>query len=97
MLHDWIEMSLRQYDDLAAWGFPADKLDLFLKKRAISYCIMKKPDDADSRYVFCSKTLLDSKSLSAGFNWKQKILFDLFKHCGPLFEMICALYGKKVC
>ena len=96
-LHDWIEMSVQQYRDLKAWGYPADKLDDFLKNRALSYCEKKKADASDKQYVFCSNVLLDSETIPSDFTWKRKVLLVLFKHCRPLFEFLCFLFGKKVC
>ena len=93
---DYYEMSMQQYYDLAAQGYPADKLDNYLKNRALSYCIMQKPDDSNARYVFCKNVLLESKSLLHNTTGKRKFMFLLFKYCRPLFEVCCILFGKKV-
>lgn len=95
-LHDWIEMYLQQYRDLAAWGYPQDKLDALLKNVAISYCIKKRPDNSDKNYEFCKKVVLESKNIPAEFTREKKLMFALFKYCRPLFEFVCGLYGRKV-
>lgn len=56
-LQDLFEMSMQQYQDLAAWGYPQDKLELRLQNIALSYCIRKKADAGDDHYVFCRKWL----------------------------------------
>ena len=96
-LHDRIVMSMQHYHDLAAWGYPKDKLDILLKNIAMGYCMNKRPDTTDVHYCFCTKVLRSSKSIPSHFTWKMKILFVLFKHCRPLFELICYLYDTKVC
>lgn len=96
-LHDGTKMVLQQYHDLMAWGYPPDKLEDFLKGHALGYCINKKPDASDKYYMFCENTLLDSNNIPANFTWKRKVLYVLFNHCRPLFEIICDLYDKKFC
>lgn len=92
--HDLIEMTLQQYHDLAAWGYPSDKLESLLLSRALAYCIRKYPDLTDPRYAFCSKTL-KSKSIPKNISLKSKVLILLFKYCPSLFESLCALGNKK--
>lgn len=96
-LNDWITMALQQYHDLTAWGYSPDKLNVFLKKTALGYCIKKIPDDSDEYYTFCAKVLRESNNIPFSFTWKQKILLVLFKYCRPLFELLCNLYHKKIC
>lgn len=91
---DLIEMGLQQYHDLAAWGYPADKLDALLLSRALAYCIRKKPDQSDPRYAFCAKTL-QTKKIPDSFSMKTKALIQLFKYCPSLFELFCVLGNKK--
>lgn len=94
-LNDMIKMFMQQYHDLAAWGYPKDKLEVLLKNIALTYCIRKKPDASDKYYPFYANVLLSSKSIPSNFTRKRKILYVLFKHCRPLFEIICDLFDKK--
>ena len=92
---DYFEMSLQQYRDLAAWGYPADKLEFLLHNIALTYCIRKKPNADDVNYVFCRNTLQSSKRIPEGFTWRRKVLFVLLKYCPPLFDLLCNLWGKR--
>ena len=94
-LNDRFELFMQQYYDLKAWGYPLDKLDELLKNIAIDYCIKKKPDISDERYVFCSNVLLESKHIPLDFTHARKVLFVMFKYCPFLFEKICNLAGKR--
>ena len=96
-LHDSIEMTLQQYNDLTTWGYPHEKMEKLLKNIALSYCMSKKPDAADENYIIYKKALLNSSGIPNYFTWKRKIMFLLFKYCRPLFEWVCVLYDKKIC
>ena len=96
-LNDRFGLFMQQYHDLEAWGYPADKLNAFLKNIAIDFCIKIKPDPSDERYVFCESVLLKSGSVPDNFVWERKVLFYLFKYCRPLFEVFCTLFNKKYC
>ncbi len=96
VLNDWFEMHRRQLQDLASLEmYPHERIDLELKRKSLTYCIMKKKDLSDSNYLFASQTLLNTKTIPEEFTWKQKILLFLFKHCSPLFDFICDAYGKR--
>ena len=94
-LRDRFAMFMRQYHDLAAWGYPQVKLELRLQNSALSYCIRKKADMADPDYVFCRKTLQGVKGIPKNFTWKRKVLFVLLKYCPPAFDLVCNLRGKR--
>ena len=96
-LQDWFAMFMQQYRDLAAWGYPKEKLELLLFNIAMGYCIKKKRDMSDSNYAYCEKALNTTVKIPEGFTvtWKRKALLVLFKYCPPLFELICALWGRK--
>lgn len=94
-LRDWFAMFMQQYHDLAAWGYPQDKLELRLQNIALSYCIKKKEDMADPDYAFCRKTLRGVKGILGNFTWRRKILFVLLKYCPPVFDLVCNLWGKR--
>lgn len=96
-LQDWIEMHEQRYHDLSGWGYPKDKLEGLLQSTALYYCILKKPDNLNNRYVFYAKTLRTAKTMPDSFSRKLKVLFFLFKYCPPLFELICSLWNKKKC
>lgn len=96
-LQDYYDMHMQQYRDLAVWGYPEDKLKCLLNNVAITYCMWQKPDANDVNYMFCRKTLQSAKHIPEDFTWKRKVLFVLLKYCPPLFELVCTLYGKKVC
>ena len=92
---DYFAMSMQQYHDLAAWGYPADKLKILLQNIALSYCIQKKADWQDTEYVFCHETLLSTPHIPEHFTWKQKIIFVMLKYCPPVFDLVCNLWGKR--
>lgn len=94
-LQDWVEMFRKQYHDLAAWGYPKDKLAILKNNFALSYCIMMKRDRGDSNSVFCLKTLQVINGIPSAFTWERKILFLLLKYCPPVFDLICNLWGKR--
>lgn len=94
-LRDWIQMFMQQYRDLAAWGYPADKLEALLNNIALSYCIRKKSNAEDANYVLCRNTLQSAKKIPADFTWKRRILFVLLKYCPPLFDLVCDMWGKR--
>lgn len=94
-LHDWFEMYMQQYQDLAVWGYPQDKLELRLQNIALTYCIRKKADAGDDHYVFCRKTIQDVKGIPKNFTWRRKILFVLLKYCPSAFDLVCNLWGKR--
>ncbi len=94
-LQDWFVMSLQQSRDLTAWGYPADKAEFLLHNIALTYCIRRKADEKDVNYILCKKTLLSAKTIPEGFSWRRKVLFILLKHCTPLFDMACILFGKR--
>jgi Glycosyltransferases involved in cell wall biogenesis len=85
----------QQYRDLAAWGYPPEKLDRLLKNIALTYCARKRKDAFDTDYAFYEKLLRSSKQIPEGFTWERKILFELFRYCPPLFEWVCNAWGKK--
>ena len=95
VLRDGFAMFMQQYHDLAAWGYPQDKLELRLQNSALSYCIRKKADMADPDYVFCRKTLQEVTKIPENFTWRRKILFFLFRYCPPAFDLACNLWGKR--
>ena len=96
-LDNWLEMNLLMYQGLLEKGYSKEILDVFLAKIAFVYCMKKTPDNSNAHYKFCADVMYNSKIIPKDFNWKQKYLFVLFKYCSPLFELICFLYGKKVC
>lgn len=96
-MHDWVVMLMQQYRDLAEWGYPIAKLDAWLKSTALYFCMKDYSSDSNARYAFCSKVLLSSKSIPGHFTWKSKVLFVLFKYFRPLFDLVCYIYGTKVC
>lgn len=94
-LRDWIEMYLLQYLDLAAWGYPMNKLKPLDINTALTYCIRKKPDTGDVNYVFCRNALRSAKMIPKDFTWRRKVLFVLLKHWPSLFELVCEMSGKR--
>lgn len=95
ILFDQFEMYMQQYRDLTAWGYPKDKMSSLLNSIALNYCMNKKPDTNDARYVFCRKVLQSVKMIPENYTWKQKVLFVLVKYCPPLFDAVCVLWGKR--
>lgn len=94
-LQDWYQMSLQQYCDLVAWGYPMDKAELLLHNIALTYCMRKKPDVTAANYYFCQKTLLSAKKMPEGFTWQRKVLFVLLNYCPLLFDLVCEMRGKR--
>jgi len=94
-IRDWFAMHMQQYHDLAAWGYPEDKLKRLLQNIALSYCIRRKADWQDANYVFCFKTLQVAHHIPEHFTWKRKILFVILKYCPPVFDLVCNLWGKR--
>lgn len=95
--HDWCTMSIQQYHDFVLWGYSQDKLDEMLQNIAMWYCIKAKPDNFDTNYAFCANFLNNCNIVANNFTYKRKILLFLFKYCKWLFDLTCALYGKKAC
>lgn len=94
-LRDWIEMYLQQYRDLAAWGYPPDKLESLVNDTALTYLIQKKPDAGDTNSVFCRNKLQSAKKIPDNFTWQRKVLFVFLKYCPPLFDLVCEMWGKR--
>ena len=92
---DWYAMFMQQYHDLAAWGYPEDKLERLLQNIALTYCIRRKADRQDDNYVFCFKTIQATHHIPENFAWKRKILFVLLKYYPPVFDLVCNLWGKR--
>lgn len=96
-LKDMLAMYIRRHNDLAAWGYPADKLDLDMKNIAMIYLIRKKADVTDPNYVKFSKLLRQTRRIPKNFTEERKLLFLLLKYSPPLFEFVCTVFGKKFC
>ena len=94
-LQDLFDMSMRRCYDLADSGIPPEKVNFLLQDIALTYCINKKVDMKDSKYVLCRKTLQDVKGIPKNFTWRRKILFVLLKYCPPVFDLVCNLWGKR--
>ena len=92
---DFFVMQMRQYKDLAAWGYPSEKLECLLQNIALTYCIRKKADWRDTDDVFCLKILKAARKIPEHFTWKRKVLFVLQKYCPPVFDLVCNLWGKR--
>lgn len=93
---DWFTMSMQQYRDLAAWGYPKERLDQKLKYIELAYCIKKTADETDSNYVFFKKSLRSLKTIPQSYSWDQKAMFLLLKYCPPVFELLCRELDKKI-
>lgn len=96
-LEDMLTMHIRRHNDLAVWGYPADKLDLDMKNIAMMYVIRKKADASDSNYMKFLKLLRQTKRSPENFTEERKLLFLLLKYSPPLFELVCTVLGKKFC
>lgn len=95
-VRDRYMLMMQQYSALKNWGgYPAEKLDALLQTIAMDYCIKRKRDVTDQDYVFCAGILRACNAIPAHFNCSRKVLFLLFKHCFPLFEMSCLMWNKK--
>ncbi len=94
-LQDWTTMAMRRYRDLAAWGYPEEKLAFLKKNYALSYCIRAKREKEDTNYILCLEELQSVKRIPSEFTWKRKVLFLLLKYCPPVFDLVCNLWGKR--
>lgn len=92
---DYFEMAMQRYRDLASWGYPSDLLKPLLQNNALTYCIRKKADLGDAKYLFCLKILQSEKSSLKNFSRDRKILFMLLKYFPSLFDLICVKWGKR--
>ena len=90
------ELNSQRYKDLVSWGYNSESLDYRFKRFALWYCIRKKKDPANADYVFLANGLR-SGSIPGRFSPRQKIQTALFKYFPSLFELLCALYGTKIC
>ena len=95
VIGDYFEMAMRRYRDLAAWGYPEERLEALLQNNALTYCIRKKSDMENSKHIFCLKTLQFEKGNLKNFSLDRKILYVLLNYCSPLFDLICVLWGKR--
>ena len=96
VFRDWFSMSMQQYRDLAAWGYPEDRLEQKLKYIELAYCIKRIKDETDADYVFFKNSLRSLKTIPKGFSWDQKVMFLLLKYCPPAFEFVCTMLDKKI-
>ena len=97
-LQDGIAMRLKQYRDLAAWGYYSpEKQKTVLFNLALEYCMQKRPDSTDLYYSYCADVVRHCQCNFAAYTWKQNVMLFLFRHFPFLFEWVCILYGKKVC
>lgn len=101
LLNDFYEMFTQQCDDLAAWGYPTNKLQAVLKVYSLKYCILfysikKKSFVSDERFALCANVLCNSKNIQIQLPWKRKALYVLFKYCRPLFKVLCFLHGRGI-
>lgn len=93
---DLFTTNYQRLQDLIRWKmYPPKIIDFEFKNLALTYCIWKKKDLSDPYYLFSSQTLRNTKTILKGFTWKRKILIILFKHCPPLFNLICIVCGKR--
>lgn len=95
-MKDWFQMCMLQYRDLAAWGYPSDKLNRLFYNILLFYCMKRKRDFSDSNYVYCVNALCSINNMPENFSWKKKVLIIILKYCPPLFELVCNLWGLKV-
>lgn len=93
-MHDWLAMTMQQYYDFSAWGFPVDKLERKLKNIALTYCIKKKPDKDNPDYAYFLNILRSEKTVIKDFSKERKVLFLLLKYYPSLFEFICTSLNK---
>lgn len=93
--HDWFEMHMQRYHDLASWGYPLEKLNELLLNLALSYCIKKKTDITNIQYLFFANALRTAKKIPDNVVWQKKLLFKLFNYCPSIFELVCILTNKK--
>ena len=96
-LYDRTELCLQQYHDLAKWGYPPVKLNEVLIRFSLLYCMNKKPDTSDKYYTFFANVLLKNDLIPNNLTKRQKVMLVLYRDYRPLFELLCALYHKKIC
>ncbi len=96
VVEDRAELNSQRYRDLVAWGYDSESLDYRFKTFALWYCIRKKKDASDPKYVFLAEGLRSGR-IPEKFARRQKILTILFRYFPLLFELLCSIRGTKVC
>ncbi len=95
VLEDRATLNSQRYRDLVAWGYDSESLDYRFKTFALWYCIRKKKDASDPKYVFLAEGLRSGR-IPEKFPRRQKILIILFRYFPLLFELWCSLHGTKI-
>lgn len=96
VLEDRATLNSQRYRDLVAWGYESESLDYRFKTFALWYCIRKKKDLSDPKYIFLAKGLR-SGCIPKNFSRRQKKLVILFRYFPAVFELWCSLQGTKIC
>lgn len=91
---DWVGMRLRMLQDLSAWGYPTEKLDLYYISYAISYCKMFGTAEAESKIPEFLNRFRQCETIPTEFTWKRKFLFILLNYSPFLFDVVCDLWRK---
>ena len=91
---DWVGMRLRMLQDLSAWGYPTEKLDLYYISYAISYCILFGAAEAETKNPVFMNSFRRCKTIPTEFTWKRRSLFILLKRSPFLFDVVCNLWRK---
>lgn len=95
-VQDRLAMHLVRLQDLRKWGFPPKELELKFYELALWYCVKRKTDNSDPKYVYCANVLRCCKLNTFGLSWKKIVMLLLFKFCPPFFELVCEMKGMKV-
>ena len=88
-------MYFQAIQDLSAWGYSSEKLDLYCINGAISFCIKFGPDEAEEKIPYFMNKFRQCKAFPENLTLKRKVLFVLLKYVPQLFDFICALLGKR--
>lgn len=96
VLEDRAELNSQRYRDFVAWGYDSESLDYRFKTFALWYCIRKKKDLSDPKYIFLAKGLRSGR-IPKKLSRRQKFLLILFRYCPLLFELLCSMRRTKIC
>ena len=82
---------LDRHKDLLSYGYPKEKLDPPLCAAAIGYLFLAQPSE-EELYLKAKEIIRSVKGVPSGLNWKQKIVFVIWK----MDERIVCRLGKHI-
>ena len=93
---DYFDMRKLQFEDLKRYGFPETKRKFYLQDMAMHHAITMNSDPYDKMSVWAHQVLQSMNKAPAGFSWKRKIMFRVYKFSPRLFDLCCVIWRKRV-